>query len=429
MAAVHPECLAIGLGLVWPEHVRRLAEYVQPEHFSQERAVYWRAMLAIEQERPGTGLLPAVARRLEHEGGLNPDVLADLLRCCQLQDRLYTTPETAAEALLADHLEVLRRTPAAGDKLEERLAQVQELSSRIAALRGDHDIESTLAITDQLIERLTGEAVPDPRACKWGLLELDDLTGGLAPGKLWLVGGRPGEGKSALVAHVAAWAIQNFRPVLYVSLEMGPAQCHERLCCALAGVSTEDRYRTPAARFALRQTAEQLRGAPILYRTLTSVDAICALARQIARTQQLSLVVVDYLQLVDASKAMGKNAQRYQQVGDVSKRLKNLAEELQVVVLCAALVGRGVGKPGLASFRESGNIEADMDGGVIIYYGTEGIPAFQVGQAVEASLIVPKNRGGAIGECKAQFRREYTRWENVAHPWQQARGGAEDDGL
>src|SRR5207244_2403610 len=126
------------------------------------------------------------------------------------------------------------------------------------------------------------------------------------------------------------------------------------------------------------------------------------------RRKGLDAVFVDYLQLIEPS---DRCAQRYEQVGDISRRLKAMAKELHVpvVALCQlnrAPEGRADGKPKLSDLRESGSLEMDADSVVLMSRPED--------EKNVVELNVAKNRNGPVGEVKLTYRPQWTRFENYA---------------
>src|SRR5205807_5190161 len=142
-------------------------------------------------------------------------------------------------------------------------------------------------------------------------------------------------------------------------------------------------------------------------------------ARRLKRKSNLGLVIIDYLQLVDPDNARD---QRQEQVARIARRLKGMARELDLPVLCLAQLNRQAemakeNRPRLSHLRESGAIEQDADLVMFVhrdeYYETNDEDRAQV--AGQADIIVAKQRNGPIGDVKLVWKSDYTRFENLAH--------------
>jgi replicative DNA helicase len=258
-----------------------------------------------------------------------------------------------------------------------------------------------------------------------GLHDFDDMTGGLAKSELIILAARPSMGKTALAMNMAEHAAISGTPVLFVSLEMSGIELGDRLLCSFARVNGS-RLRngtiTNDERKKLVTAAAQLSQAPLYIddspsRTMTE---IAATARRLKRRSGLGLIVVDYLQLIDPDNPRDP---RQEQVSKISRRLKGLARELEVPVLCLAQLNRQVestssNKPQLSHLRESGAIEQDADVVMFVhrdeYYMTSEEDREQV--RGQADLLVRKQRNGPTGDVKLTWLHEFTRFDNYASP-------------
>jgi replicative DNA helicase len=258
-----------------------------------------------------------------------------------------------------------------------------------------------------------------------GFVDYDQLTGGLQKSELVILAARPSMGKTALAMNMAEYAAMNGTPVLFVSLEMSGLELGDRLLCSFARVNG-NRLRngtiTHEERRKLVNAAAQISQAPLFIddspsRTMTE---IAANARRLKRRSGLGLIVIDYLQLIDPDNPRDP---RQEQVAKISRRLKGLARELNVPVLCLAQLNRQVeathsNKPQLSHLRESGAIEQDADVVMFVhreeYYMTNEEDREQV--RGQADLLIRKQRNGPTGDVKLTWNHEYTRFDNYAAP-------------
>lgn len=200
-----------------------------------------------------------------------------------------------------------------------------------------------------------------------GVGPLDQTLGGLRPGQVTIIAGRPGDGKSVMLAQIGLNFAKQNRPVSLVSLEMEDVEFADRL---LATVEEHD-----------------LRGLPIYVAdTVFDWSNIAAACRLSVKRYKSQLLVVDYLQLIEGAK---NKQSREQEVSAVSRGLKRLAKELKVPIICGAQLNRNAAKqakPTLADLRESGSIEQDSDN-VIFLYKDDSDSGLHV-------VDVAKHRGG-----------------------------------
>ncbi len=258
-----------------------------------------------------------------------------------------------------------------------------------------------------------------------GFRDLDSLLGGLHNSELTILAARPSMGKTALALNIAEYcALKAGVPTLFVSLEMSAMELADRLLCSAARVnghrlrngtiSTDDRRK-------LLETAGELSEAPLMIDDSPSrnMTEISATARRLKRQDKLGLIAIDYLQLVEPDNPKDP---RQEQVARIARRLKGMARELNVPVLCLAQLNRQAeaakeNRPRLSHLRESGAIEQDADVVMFVhrdeYYETNEEDRARV--AGEAVIIIAKQRNGPIGDVKLVWKSDFTRFENLAH--------------
>lgn len=259
------------------------------------------------------------------------------------------------------------------------------------------------AVVLDAIEALDGKS-KGPPGLATGFAGVDRVIGGLKPGTLTIIGGRPSMGKTAAATSIAAHVADSGSvPVLFVSLEMTAMEIANRLIVMRTRIYSDricNRHLTEDERRRIVDASGSLGQLPIHIddHPSRSVTEIAAMARRQKRKRGLALVVIDYLQLIEPDNPRDP---REQQVAKIARRLKQLARELQVPVLCLAQLNRETERasdkrPRLSHLRESGSIEQDAD--VVIFthrpaYYTSNTPTPQ-GQAEEAEFIVAKVRNG-----------------------------------
>jgi replicative DNA helicase len=261
-----------------------------------------------------------------------------------------------------------------------------------------------------------------------GLSDLDEQLGGLNRSDLIIAAARPGMGKSALASNIGFAAAKEGAVVGHFSLEMSAEQLAIRIVAEQAGVPSE-RVRRGQLRSAemdrVMQIAIELERLPIYMddTPALSISALRTRARRQKRTHGLDLVIVDYLQLIDAAKRRQEN--RVQEVSEISRGLKTLAKELDVPVLALSQLSRAVEqrgdrRPQLADLRDSGSIEQDADVVIFIYreeyYLERGSPEDRQrlsDVAGRAELHVAKQRHGPTGLVRVMFDGPTTRFSDV----------------
>jgi replicative DNA helicase len=291
------------------------------------------------------------------------------------------------------------------DAIEAARMEVDESSRSVAELHmiGD-ELGQTIARLDE-----PDDAAPTP----WS--DLNRYIGGLRPGGLYIIGARPGVGKSLMASDLARSAAER-GGVAFSSLEMSRQEVHDRMMSAVSGVQYA-RFVTRSldARDVERLTrhVDALEALPISIddRPSISITDIRSHARTLARRGPLACVIVDYLQLMASPR--GDRRPRHEIVGDYSRSLKILARELHVpvVALCQlnrASTARADQRPTMADLRESGSLEQDANV-ILLLHVEEDDPTVM-------HVAVAKNRSGGTGPLKLAREGHYARLSSIA--WQ-----------
>jgi replicative DNA helicase len=254
-----------------------------------------------------------------------------------------------------------------------------------------------------------------------GYGELDKLLSGLQPSELVILASRPSQGKTALALNMAEnIAIRGGLPVAVFSLEMSKESLLQRLVASVAKVDAHKFRSGHLSREDWRRMTEGLgaiSSAPLWIDDAGSISVleIGAKARRLKRDKGLSLLIVDYLQLITAR---GRFNSRQEEVASISRGLKGLAKELQIPVLVLSQLTRAPEKeergPQLSDLRESGAIEQDADVVMFIYRPD----FFKKGATPEerdrAQINIAKQRNGPTDNVKFVFLSSFTRFEEAA---------------
>ena len=289
--------------------------------------------------------------------------------------------------------------------------------------------KSTLIPLEQVIleafERIENTLVRGARitGTETGFRDLDTLTSGLHGGQLIIIAARPAMGKTSLVLNLTAnAAATSGKPVLLFSLEMPRIELANRLMCAEARID-QSRLRsnllTQDDVTALTAAANKLHAMPIYIDDsgdLTLLE-LRAKSRRIKSERDMSLIVIDYLQLMKASRERMESRER--EISEISRGLKSLAKELDVPIIALSQLNRGCetrpGKdkrPMLADLRESGAIEQDAD--VVMFIYRDEVYNRDTEDKGIAELIIAKQRNGPTDTVRLRFIRELTKFENLA---------------
>ena len=254
-----------------------------------------------------------------------------------------------------------------------------------------------------------------------GYTELDKLLSGLQPSELLILAARPSQGKTALALNFAEnIAIRAGKPVAFFSLEMSKESLLQRLVASVAQIDAHKFRSGHLSREDWRRMTEALgtiSSAPLWIDDAgsTSVLEIGAKARRLKRDKGLSLVVVDYLQLITGR---GRFNNRQEEVSSISRGLKGLAKELQLPVLVLSQLTRAPEReergPQLSDLRESGAIEQDADVVMFIYRPHWSKMDAAPEERDQAEIQVAKQRNGPTDKVRFVFRSRLTRFEEAA---------------
>jgi replicative DNA helicase len=292
--------------------------------------------------------------------------------------------------------------------------------------RGFTPISDLIHPTLEYLEKIRTDKSQVP-GLRSGFIDLDKMTGGLQPSELVIIAGRPSMGKTAFALNIIEHiSINEKKPIALFSLEMSKESLMMRLLCSVAKANLYE-ARTgflSAKRWPALTTAGRIISDSHIYiddSSNLSVLELRARARRLAtelkvQKKELSLIVVDYIQMMRGS---ARTESRQQEIADISRSLKALAKDLRVPVIALSQLSRKTeekgreGKPQLSDLRESGAIEQDAD--VVIFIYREGYYKREdPDMEKKATIIIGKQRNGPTGEISLVFEREYTRFENQA---------------
>lgn len=312
------------------------------------------------------------------------------------------------------------------DLMQEAEGKLFELSQRNLK----KDVVQINSVIQEAIEMLEKAANQKEglSGLRTGFHDLDKITSGWQNSDLIIIAARPAMGKTAFVLSMAKNMAVNFNiPVALFSLEMSNVQLVNRLIvnvCEIPGDKIKsgqlENYEWEQLDFKIKE----LYDAPIYVDDTPSLSIfeLRTKARRLVREHDVKAIIIDYLQLMNAS---GMNfGSREQEVSTISRSLKGLAKELNIPIIALSQLNRGVesrqgaeGKrPQLADLRESGAIEQDADMVCFIhrpeYYK---ITEDERGNSLIglAEIIIAKHRNGAVGDVRLRFKSEFAKFMNI----------------
>jgi replicative DNA helicase len=352
-----------------------------------------------------------------------------------LDDGLPQIPNLDSYVRIVKDKAVLRRIMFASQAMINRCQMGEEDPSVILAgaedallKLGDSRAKSGLVNADQILQSYEGgiTAFLDPskriKGVSTGFTKLDEMTGGMHGGDLFIIAARPSMGKTALALNIAQHvALKNKKTVAIFSLEMSKESLLTRMLCAAARVDSQ-RFRagflSQEERRKLNHSLHELVEAPLYIDDTSGVHLMDmhAKLRRLKQERDLGMVIVDYLQLMTI---LGRTENRNQEVSALSRGMKLLAKELNVPMVVLSQLSRAVEtrqgdhRPQLSDLRESGSIEQDADV-VGFIFREEVYHREREDLRGLAELIIAKQRNGPVGTVNLVYLHAQTKFENRA---------------
>ncbi|MEM7617679.1 MAG: replicative DNA helicase [Pseudomonadota bacterium] len=456
----------LGAILVNNEYLNRVADYLQDKHFFEP--VHQRIFAAILKivERGMTATPVSMSNYFDNDAALQE--LGGVKYLAKLTGIMTSIINVESYAKLIYDLYLKRQLINIGDKIvndafdnkvdETASDQLESAEKKLydLATTGNFSndfehlsksITNALAITEKAYQRegnISGIAS--------GFTDLDDLLGGFQDSDLIILAGRPSMGKTALAINIAMKAVENLYKeaesaakldevpsIGFFSLEMSAEQLASRIIAMYSEVNsskmrtgnlTDDEFsQIIKASNKLHQLPFFIDDTPAI-----SISALRTRARRLKRQNNLSMIFVDYLQLLRGT-SKSSDSNRVQEVSEITQGLKAIAKELDVPVIALSQLSRAVEqredkKPQLSDLRESGSIEQDADIVMFIYreeyYLARAEPSLdneakhlQWIEKLErarnkTTIIVAKQRHGPIGEQPLYFDANLTKFSNYS---------------
>ena len=369
-----------------------------------------------------------VSGRLDEVGG--PAYLAELASATvsaanALHHATIVREKSVQRKLISTAVDIITRCYDGGQETDTLLDESEQAIFSIADSRTTKGLHTAKDLITRVFEQIekrmeTKELVTGVPS---GYYQFDEYTAGLQPSDLIIVAGRPSMGKTAFAMNVAMRAAaMHAVPTAVFSLEMSMEQIMQRMLCCWGKVDLAKlrRGRLDDEDWSrLYDAANHLSAAPIFVDdtpAITTMD-LRARCRRLKAERGLGLIMVDYLQLMRASRHIDS---REQEISEISRSLKSLAKELHVPVVALSQLNRKVEeradkRPMMSDLRESGAIEQDADVIIFLYRAAaykkkeELTPEDNV-----AEVIIGKQRNGPTGMVKLLFLKESTAFENLS---------------
>lgn len=316
---------------------------------------------------------------------------------------VYESSETTSELLDFAEKKILS---IAGGKSTGKLESLRSILPRVFAYL-DENIKNGGGIT----------GVPST------FVDLDTMTAGFQKSDLILVAARPSMGKTAFALNIATEVALRDLPVAFFSLEMSKEQLSERMLSTSSGVQSQ-KLRSGSLDEddwdRLLEESDRLSRAKLFIDDSSAMNVmeIRSRARRLKSEQGLALIIIDYIQLMQGSKATRGELNRNQEISEISRGLKSLARELEVPLIALSQLSRAVElrsnkRPQLSDLRESGALEQDADIVMFLYRDDYYDPETEKKNTTE--VIIAKHRNGPVGTVELSFQKDITKFGNILY--------------
>lgn len=436
--AIELEEAVLGALMIDPVSIDEIIDIIRPESFYKDpHQKIYKAILQLHTGNKQIDIL-TVTEQLRKSTTL--EEVGGPLYITQLTSKIASSAHIQEHAIIIEEKSRRRESIAIGSELiskaydestdiEETFSFLASSSDKLFDIGNSTGNESASIIKEvfnvnsqrqKLLSTGKLLGVPTP------ITRLNSLTGGWLPGQLIVIGGRPGSGKTAFEIECAMTDARNGGYPAIFSMEMSKAELGERILLGEAQVNGL-RYKncklTPEEWKECEQAAARLLNYNFYIddRPNITIEYIRAKSRQRKKKGKLSMICIDYLQLITSKAQKGKL--RAEEVSEMSRACKCLGRELNVPVLLLSQLNRNSEsrtdkKPSLADLRESGAIEQDADIVILIhrpeYYANRGENLeYTPGKG---ELLIEKNRNGAVGNFSFGYNTELTRIFDYVEP-------------
>ena len=407
-----------------------LSGRLNPEDFYNERnRLVFAAMLEVQAAEHPIDLRTVQAQleqqdKLEEVGGVAylASLDLDLPDLGRLDSYVELVKERSVRRRLIDACsEITKNCLDGGLVAQEALGRAEQA---ILGL-GEEAIQRGFAPLSRIFDETLADLEERPSSGMTGLptgfTDFDGITRGLNPANLIIIAGRPGMGKTSLALNIAQHvAIRENAAVGIFSLEMSQQELALRVLSAEAEVGFGQIRTGHLSQKQWNKLVSRMReisSAPIYIDDSAnpSLLEVASKARRLKAERKLDLLIIDYLQLMQAG---GRYENRNLEISAITRSLKQLSKELNLPLICLSQLSRqperrgSDRRPQLADLRESGSIEQDAD--IVAFIYRDEVYNEETEDRGIAELIIAKHRNGPIGTVRLVFRGEHTRFHNLA---------------
>lgn len=430
--SIEAEKSVIGAMLMDKEAVTAALNMLTKEDFySSQYAVIFESMAELFNEGKPIDLV--VLQEKLKEKNISPEIAGiDFIR-----DILTAVPTSAnirSYAGIVHEKAVLRRLIrvsediantcyADKEQLEDILANAEKNIFKVLQSKSSGTLKPIEKIAENVLNRIeeVSRSNESVTGLPTGFIDLDYKTSGFQPSDLVLIAARPSMGKTAFMLNVVEHiAIRKNLPCMIFSLEMSAEQLVQRMLAMETGI---DSQKLRVGNLNDNDWEQLIRGVVQVGNSKIIIDDTPGISitelrskcRKVKLEKGLSLVIIDYLQLMTGSSRASEN--RQQEISEISRNLKSLARELQAPVIALSQLSRACEtrtdhRPMLSDLRESGAIEQDAD--IVMFLYREDYYKKDTEHINEAEVIIAKQRNGPIGTVKLVWKPETTKFVNLA---------------
>lgn len=424
------EQAVLGSMLVDKNAILTVIEILKPEDFyRKEHEEIYHAILDLYEKGDPIDLL-TLKSQLEIRG--NYDVVNGFEYLVSLSNPMYSIANVESYAHIVEEKSILRRLIESSNEISklsydqnEEVNQVLELAEqKIFSISQNKSQKSYASIKQALIDTFDHleELANRPSGLVGltsGFHDLDNKTLGFTPGQLIVLAARPAMGKSALALNIATnAALKANASVVYFSLEMSKEELTGRILASEAMVDSQ-KIRSGKLEdndwISVTNSAGTLSEAKIFLDDSSGYTPIelRARCRKMKMEHNIGLIVIDYLQLMNASRSSNS---RQADISEISRSLKLLAKELGVPIIALSQLSRAPEqredhRPMLSDLRESGSIEQDADMVMFLYRDDYYNPETEKKNVAE--VILAKNRAGSTGTIELLWLGQYLKFVNL----------------
>ena len=415
--SVEAEKAVLGAVLRDPPLLSMISDKIREDYFflDYHRRIF-AVMMGLDAKSEPCDLVTVADRlqRLDQDSRISaPVYLVDLIQQAPVAQNIEHHARIVAEYYF------LRKIMGFVEEVEKSFLEISNEQDRQGGVSTHMEVlESTINELEQKMLR-AGELSGVPS----GFNDLDSVTGGWQKSDLIILAARPGMGKTAFALNCAMNSVKKGHPTLIFTLEMAKNQLMTRLISSEARVDSAKLRRgdplTEDERNRLVQGFRSFSGLPAMLGIDEtggiSLSEVRSRSRRFKKEHGLSLIIVDYLQLMTASHGRRPES-REREIAEISSGLKNLAKELQVPVFALAQLNREADKridkrPKISDLRESGSIEMDAD--VILFVYRDEYYDRNSEDSGKAEIIFGKNRHGGLDVVPLAYQPSFVSFYNL----------------